>query len=79
MVLMGVARRRTIADRLMAAGRPGDTPVAVIRSATTPGQEVLRTTLAALGDLPDHLLRAPATVVIGPVAALDLAGRSWPT
>ena len=77
-VLMGVARRRAIAERLLAAGRPADTPVAVVRSATTPHQEVLRTTLAELPDVPDDLVRAPATVVIGAVAALELGGVPWP-
>ena len=70
-VLMGVAHRGEIADRLIAAGRPPATPVAVIERGTVPGQRTVRTTLDRLGAVP---VSSPATIVIGEVAALDL---SW--
>ncbi len=70
-VLMGVAHRGEIADRLIAAGRPPATPVAVIERGTVPGQRTVRTTLERLGAVP---VASPATIVIGEVAALDL---SW--
>jgi uroporphyrin-III C-methyltransferase/precorrin-2 dehydrogenase/sirohydrochlorin ferrochelatase len=68
-VLMGMSERKRIADELMAAGRPADTPVAVVHWGTTRRQRVVRSTLEALAsvDLP-----APAAIVIGPVAGLDL-------
>jgi uroporphyrinogen III methyltransferase/synthase len=69
-VLMGVAHRAEIASRLLAAGMVGDTPVAAIRWGTRPDQRTARTTLARL---PEVKLEPPVTIVIGAVAALDLA------
>ena len=68
-VLMGAARIKAIAARLIAAGRPATTPVASITWGTRPQQATVRATLATIGDLQ---LEAPATIVIGEVAALDL-------
>jgi uroporphyrinogen III methyltransferase/synthase len=69
-VLMGAATRADIAERLMAAGRPGDTPVVAVRWGTRPNQTTVRTTLAGLGAAS---VESPSTIVIGAVAALDLA------
>jgi uroporphyrin-III C-methyltransferase len=68
-ILMGAARARLIADRLLAGGMTPDTPVAVITSATCPDQCVTRTTLVSLGDEP---VRNPSVIVVGAVAALDV-------
>ena len=68
-VLMGVARRGDIAAALHAGGLPGSTPVAAVRGATRPDQAVVRCRLDALGSTP---IEAPATIVIGAVAALDV-------
>jgi siroheme synthase len=68
---MGVAERAAIAARLMAGGRAADTPVAVVERAGTSAQRVLRGRLDELAALE---VSPPATIVIGPVAALDLAG-----
>jgi uroporphyrin-III C-methyltransferase len=68
-VLMGVAERASIAARLLAGGRPADTPVAVVERAGTTRQRTVRGQLDELGDLD---VSSPATIVIGPVAALDL-------
>ncbi len=68
-VLMGVGNRAEIARRLRQAGRPGDTPVALIERGTTAAQRVVRTSLDELGSMD---LEAPATIVVGPVAALDV-------
>jgi uroporphyrin-III C-methyltransferase len=68
-VLMGVAERAGIASRLMDGGRPADTPVAVVERAGTAAQRVARCRLDELAALD---VSAPATIVIGPVAALDL-------
>ncbi|MGI9022052.1 MAG: uroporphyrinogen-III C-methyltransferase [Acidimicrobiales bacterium] len=69
-VLMGVAHRAEIADRLMAGGMAADTPVAAVRWGTRPGQQTVRTTLDGLAAAE---LEPPVTMVIGRVAALDLA------
>jgi siroheme synthase len=69
-VLMGVAERGQIARRLIAGGLSSDTPVTAVRYGTRPDQEVLRTTLGEVGDAP---LQAPAAIVIGAVAGLDLS------
>ncbi|MDQ6927525.1 MAG: uroporphyrinogen-III C-methyltransferase, partial [Actinomycetota bacterium] len=69
-VLMGVAHRAEITSRLLGAGLAADVPVAAIRWGTRPDQLTVRTTLARL---PEIELEPPVTIVIGPVAALDLA------
>jgi uroporphyrinogen III methyltransferase / synthase len=69
-VLMGVATRQRIAAALMAGGLPADTPVAAVRWATRPEQQTVRTTLGTLGATD---LESPSVIVIGAVAALELA------
>jgi uroporphyrinogen III methyltransferase/synthase len=69
-VLMGVATRGAIGERLMAGGLPGDTPVVSVQWGTRPNQRTVNTLLSALGDAD---IEPPATLVIGAVAALDLA------
>jgi uroporphyrinogen III methyltransferase/synthase len=68
-VLMGVARIGRIAAELMAAGRSPDTPAAV-QWGTRPEQRTVRATLSTIADQP---LGTPSTIVIGEVAASDLA------
>jgi uroporphyrin-III C-methyltransferase len=68
-VLMGVAERASIAGALIAGGRSADTPAAIVERAGTPEQRVSRCALAELGE---RQIAPPATIVIGPVAALDL-------
>jgi len=68
-ILMGVATRAAIAERLIAGGLSSDTPVAAIRWGTRPEQRTARTTLGQLGSLE---LEPPVTVVVGAVAELDL-------
>ena len=68
-ILMGVATRGAIADRLMAGGLAPDTPVAAVRWGTRPEQRTVRTTLGLLGAVE---LEPPVTLVVGAVAALDL-------
>ena len=69
-VLMGAARCRSICDRMIAAGMAPDTPAAAVQWGTRPSQRTLRATLATLADLEPQ---PPATIVIGEVAAADLA------
>jgi uroporphyrin-III C-methyltransferase len=68
-VLMGVAGRAHIADRLVAGGLDPATPVATTMSATTGAEEIVRCRLDQLGVVD---VRSPAVLVIGAVAALDL-------
>ncbi|HEX4979199.1 MAG TPA: uroporphyrinogen-III C-methyltransferase [Acidimicrobiales bacterium] len=68
-ILMGVATRAEIARRLVEAGRSPDTPVTAVSWGTRPEQRTTRTTLGALGAAP---VGPTSTIVIGPVAALDL-------
>jgi uroporphyrinogen III methyltransferase/synthase len=69
-VLMGVARLRRIAEELIAGGRPPDTPAAAVQWGTRAAQVTTRATLATLAD---HPLESPSVIVIGDVAAQDLA------
>ena len=69
-VLMGVARIGRIAAELMAAGRSPDTPVAAVQWGTRPEQRTVRATLSTIAD---QALGTPSTIVIGEVAASDLA------
>ncbi|MEC8999723.1 MAG: uroporphyrinogen-III C-methyltransferase [Actinomycetota bacterium] len=68
-VLMGASRAGAIAARLLAAGMDPDTPVAAVQSASTDAQRTLRATLV---ELDDHPVDAPAVLVIGTVAGLDV-------
>ncbi len=68
---MALSRLDEIALRLLAAGRPPETPVAVVAQATLPGQAVLRSTLGRCTlDARRAELPTPALVVIGEVVGL---------
>lgn len=70
-LMMGVERIDRFADALMTAGRPADTPVAMIQDGTMRTQKVLRSTLKKVGaDAAREGMRPPAVTVIGPVADL---------
>ncbi|WP_309114440.1 uroporphyrinogen-III C-methyltransferase [Saccharothrix sp.] len=69
-ILMGVERAGAFAEAL-GAGRPGDTPVAVVQEGSTRTQRVVRSTLDTLAaDVVEHAIRPPAIIVVGPVAGL---------
>ncbi|WP_149539824.1 uroporphyrinogen-III C-methyltransferase [Siccirubricoccus phaeus] len=70
---MALSRLDEIALRLLAAGRPAATPVAIIAQASLPGQATLRSTLGACTlDAKRAALPTPALIVIGEVAGLAL-------
>ncbi len=68
-VLMGVAHRELIAERLMQGGLGADTPVVAVHWGSRPEQHTTRLRLDELGVTP---LQPPVTLVIGAVAGLDL-------
>jgi uroporphyrin-III C-methyltransferase len=68
-ILMGVARRGSIASQLIEGGLSPATPVAVVENAWTERQRETRATLTELGVLD---VASPAIIVIGPCAALSL-------
>ena len=70
-VYMGFRLMRTIAARLLAAGRLEAEPVAVVANATTDRQQVVRTTLGRLAaGLDVEEVALPAIIVVGGVVAL---------
>jgi uroporphyrin-III C-methyltransferase/precorrin-2 dehydrogenase/sirohydrochlorin ferrochelatase len=69
-LMMAVERIEAFADALL-AGRPAETPVAVVQDGTTRIQRTLRTTLGAVAaDVRRHEIAPPAVIVVGPVAGL---------
>jgi uroporphyrin-III C-methyltransferase len=67
-IYMGVARCAEIQAALLAGGKAGDTPVAVIQAATGTAQAQLITTLHQLPDaLAKSAIASPAIIVIGDV------------
>jgi uroporphyrin-III C-methyltransferase len=74
---MATKHLAAIAGRLMAAGRQGDEPVAVVSRAATERQQVLETTLSrAAADVAAARVEPPALVAVGPVVRLR-AGLDW--
>ena len=71
-MFMAVARMSQIAQSLIDGGTPVNTPVAVIERATWSTQRVVRGTLAQLPTLAADI-GGPATLVVGAVAAHELA------
>jgi uroporphyrinogen III methyltransferase/synthase len=69
-ILMGAGHIGDIAARLIDGGRAPDTPVAAVRNGTRANQRTVR---ATLGTIADAGVRAPSAIVVGEVAALDLA------
>jgi uroporphyrinogen III methyltransferase/synthase len=68
---MGIKNLPLIAERLVAAGRPGDEPAAVVARGTLPGQATVSGTLADIAErVSDAGVRPPAITVVGPVAEL---------
>ncbi|MGN6215790.1 MAG: uroporphyrinogen-III C-methyltransferase [Solirubrobacterales bacterium] len=67
---MGVKRLKGNAAALIAAGRNPDEPAAAIERGTWPGQRTVAATLRTLAEaLEREAVKAPALIVVGPVAA----------
>jgi uroporphyrinogen III methyltransferase / synthase len=69
-ILMGAGRVADIAARLIAGGLSSGTPVAAVRNGTRADQRTARATLATVADAG---VQPPSAIVVGEVAALDLA------
>jgi uroporphyrinogen III methyltransferase/synthase len=69
-ILMGAGNIRDLAQQLVDGGRDAATPVAAVRNGTRTDQHTVRATLATIGEAG---VRAPSAIVVGDVAAIDLA------
>jgi uroporphyrinogen III methyltransferase/synthase len=78
--LMGVKNLAENCRKLVAAGRPPDTPAAVIQSGTTLTQRTVTGTLADIAEKAQTAaLRPPAILVVGGVVELRQALNWWET
>ena len=69
--LMGVGNLPRIVEQLVAHGRPADTPAALVRWGTMPGQQAVSGTLADIAARVEAAgLRPPAVTIVGSVAGL---------
>ncbi len=70
-IYMGVGQMGSIAERLIAGGRPASEPAAVIERGTLPGQRVVLGTVSSIAAAAAAAdVRAPAIALFGPVAGL---------
>jgi uroporphyrinogen III methyltransferase/synthase len=68
---MGVRQLERITAELIAAGRSGDEPAAVVQRGTLPGQRVVSATLATIAQrAQDAGIEPPSVTIVGEVAAL---------
>jgi uroporphyrinogen III methyltransferase/synthase len=74
-VYMGVEQMASWSQRLMEAGRAGDTPVTLVSRCGWPDQRIASTTLATCAsDAERQGWRSPAVLLVGPAVAAPLAG-----
>ncbi|MBF0621789.1 MAG: uroporphyrinogen-III C-methyltransferase [Magnetococcales bacterium] len=67
-IYMAMSNLKSVTERLINAGRSPDTPLALIRWATTPRQQTLVTTLSkAVDDVAASGLKSPVIIVVGHV------------
>jgi uroporphyrin-III C-methyltransferase len=65
-IYMGIGEAPAIAAALRAAGKPASLPIAIVESASLPGQRVVYTTLADLPAIDATAFAGPALLLIGP-------------
>jgi uroporphyrin-III C-methyltransferase / precorrin-2 dehydrogenase / sirohydrochlorin ferrochelatase len=79
-LLMAVQNLGAISDRLVAAGRPKNTPVAIVMEGTMPGERTVLSTLGQVAvDAGSEAVRPPAVVVVGEVVAVAHPEHPWPS
>lgn len=72
--LMGLGALEQIADGLMAAGKPGSTPAAVVSGGNAPRHFAVRGTLETIASKTREAgVQPPAVIVVGETAALDFS------
>lgn len=70
-IYMGVGRLEQVRDRLLAHGKPADTPFALVAQGTQATQRVIVGSLVQLPELAQaHAVRPPALLIVGEVASL---------
>ncbi|WP_143006613.1 uroporphyrinogen-III C-methyltransferase [Aquimonas voraii] len=70
-VCMGVSGLDTLRERLLAHGRGGHTPAALIQNGSRPEQRVIHCDLASLPETAKReAVKSPALLILGEVAAL---------
>jgi uroporphyrin-III C-methyltransferase len=75
---MALRQLDKVVDRLLAAGRKPDEPVAIVSKAATPRQTVLDSTLGNIvADLATQPVEPPAMLVVGGVVALRARLNWW--
>lgn len=75
-ILMGMHHLAEIAEGLMQAGKPAETPCAVITEGTTAGQRCVRAPLFAIAARAEEEgLASPGVIVIGAVAEFALTAK----
>ncbi|MDX3774779.1 siroheme synthase CysG [Chromatiaceae bacterium AAb-1] len=70
-VYMGLLKAAVIQQQLLAAGRAGTTPVAIIENGTRKTQRIFTGTLATLAELAAQPIGSPALLIIGEVVSLQ--------
>ena len=75
---MGVTTSARWSQALIAAGKPADTPVAMVRRCSCPDQQIVRCTLAEVAErlTPRQKLPPPVIILVGPVVN-DTSAFSW--
>jgi uroporphyrinogen III methyltransferase / synthase len=74
---MGMTTARHWSEALLRGGRPPETPVAIVRRATWPDQQVVRCLLGSVaGEIERLHLRPPAVIIVGDVARNPYGGTS---
>jgi uroporphyrin-III C-methyltransferase/precorrin-2 dehydrogenase/sirohydrochlorin ferrochelatase len=78
LILMGVGRLQDLVDGLLASGRAGSTPAAIVERGTLPDQRTVSGTLDCLVERAAQAhVSSPAVIVIGDVAQLtDTVGAA---
>jgi uroporphyrin-III C-methyltransferase len=73
-IYMGLSMAAPIAERLMAAGRAGETPALIVENASLPEERRITTTLSGLAEAAGALA-GPALLIVGEAMALARAGE----
>ena len=77
-VLMGAAKAKEIAAKLLKAGKPPDTPLAAITWGTTTRQKTVTTTLGRAAKGGSNEIESPSVIVVGKVVSLASKLSWWP-